>query len=459
MAAEGPGRADAARLQEAIEALRGLVERKPRDLTARRALAAALLEAGRPAEAREQLRACEKMAPKDDLVLYLLGVAEAEAGDLDAAIAAWRKLARRRASHAGAHYMLGRAYAAKRMWDAAVHHLNLAAEHGDEAATSPQAEPGQVVQMALEALAELHLARGQADKAVKTWERMLERDPNQVTALNNLAAAHLTAGRLAEAEAYAARAREAGADNAAFHYNLGQIALRKGDYLAAASHFAAAAERDPRDASLRVNLGDAWVRAGRRAEARAAWEEALRLEPGHPDAHFNLGVEAARDGDIEGALRHWTAVVERVPQFSPAWAHQVDLLLSRGREAEALEVAERWTRARPSDAWAWQSLAWARLAAGHGPKAAAAIRQAETLAPTHPRLALLKCAADAAAGRAAEAAAHLARAPEPQSVWPGERAVLARLGVARLAAVAVRGLDEAAAARVRRWLEAWQERA
>lgn len=456
MSVDGQGRADPARLQEAIEALRGLVARKPRDLAARRALAAALLEAGQPGEARDQLRACEKMAPKDDLILYLLGVAEAEAGDIDAAIAAWRRIVRRRPSHAGAHYMLGRAYASKGMWDAATHHLGLAAQHGDDAETSPQAQPGQVVQMALEALAEVHLARGHADQAIAAWQRMLERDPGQVMALNNLVAAHLSAGRLEEAEAYAERARAAGADNAAFHYNLGQIALRKGDALAAAAHFAEAARRDPKDASLRVNLGDAWARAGRRAEARAAWEEALRLEPGHPDAHFNLGVEAARDGDVDGALAHWSAVVERVPQFSPAWAHQVDLLLARGRASDALDVAERWTRARPRDAWAWQALAWARLALGHGPRAGAAIRQAESVAPGHPRLSLLKCASDAAAGRLAEAAAHLARAPEPESLWPGERAVLARLGLERLAAAPVE--DEASAARVRRWLDGWKGR-
>lgn len=428
-----------ARLDDAIARLERLVAKDPRDHASRRMLGAALMERRSPAQALPHLRAAARLNPRDDLTLYLLGLAAADAGDLDAAIDSWRRLIKERPNHAGGHFALGRAYASKRMWDAALHHLKRVAELDERDARTAGDVQRRAKPAAWEAIGEIHLARNQPGEAVAAWTRALDIDPGNVGVLVNLCAYAISVNSLDEAERYAALAAENGADTVAYHYNLGQIALRRGRPEDAARHFQAAIERDPADLSLRVNRGDALVRAGRVDEAVREWQEVERRDPGHPDANHNLAVEAARAGHVEEALGRWERVKEKVPQFAGAWAAQIELLVVHDRGAEAVEMAERWTRQYPGLAQAWHSLALARLALRHVPKAAQAVRKALDLARDDPHARFIAALLDLAQGRPEEAARRLPSL-SPDDLWPGEWAVLVSLADRRAAAAMAEAL-------------------
>jgi Flp pilus assembly protein TadD len=126
---------------------------------------------------------------------------------------------------------------------------------------------------ALELLASIDIAGGQDDEAARWLGQVLQREPNDVVALNNLAWIGVAQGNLPQARAYAQRAYTLAVTPETAD-TLGWIIARQGDNATALMLLQqAAGARD----SQTVLYHEAFVlrKTGRVAEARAVLDKAL----------------------------------------------------------------------------------------------------------------------------------------------------------------------------------------
>jgi tetratricopeptide (TPR) repeat protein len=107
----------------------------------------------------------------------------------------------------------------------------------------------------------------------------------------------------------------------------------------------------PQDAELRFREGVVLHKLGRLEEATAAYGAVLA---NHEERHFtsvdlgltgfkarqNLAVVFTEMGNLERAEAEWRAVVREMPRYRPGWRGLREVLLTRGRQQEALDLAE-----------------------------------------------------------------------------------------------------------------------
>jgi predicted Zn-dependent protease len=112
----------------------------------------------------------------------------------------------------------------------------------------------------------------------ETLRRILSKEPNNATALNNLG--YFLAERnerLPEALEMVQRALRAEPGNASFLDSLGWIYFRLGKLKEAERYLSDAARRNPASNTIQEHLGDLFQRLGDAQKARTAWQKALSL--------------------------------------------------------------------------------------------------------------------------------------------------------------------------------------
>lgn len=123
------------------------------------------------------------------------------------------------------------------------------------------------------------------DGAIKIYEELYTRNPDDVIVANNLASLLTThrgdAASFERAAAVAGRLR--GIPQPAFQDTWGWIALNRGDLEEALAHLEPAAQGIPGDAIVQYHLGRAYEAAERVAEARAQYAKVLELAEANGD--------------------------------------------------------------------------------------------------------------------------------------------------------------------------------
>ena len=71
-----------------------------------------------------------------------------------------------------------------------------------------------------------------------------------------------------------------------------------------------AVAREPRNAAYLDSLGWAYFRLGQMPEAERNLREAYRREPSDPTIEEHIGDLEAREGNVEGAIRHWEKALD-----------------------------------------------------------------------------------------------------------------------------------------------------
>ena len=196
-----------------------------------------------------------------------------------------------------------------------------------------------------------------AERAIETFQRMIERDGDSAAAHAGLARAYWVKGR----------APTAGADPVFFKQSLAvaQEAVRLDAYLADA----------------RVSLGLAQLNQGHHDEGREQFETALGLDPANADAHYGLGKLAEALGRPEEAETHHRQAVER--GSSPMYHNALgSFLYKRGRYEEAEEAFQASLSLAPDNVHALRNLGAIYYSLGRLDQAAAKFQSALKIRPT-----------------------------------------------------------------------------
>jgi predicted O-linked N-acetylglucosamine transferase (SPINDLY family) len=164
------------------------------------------------------------------------------------------------------------------------------------------------------------LQLGQLARAGKHFTAVLERNPDDLTALANLGAIHARTGRLAEAERLLSRALARDPDNHDARVNLANVVALQGDLMHAERLLRQTLGVQPEHVEALTNLGRVLADQRRTEAAAAALMAALRVRPQHATAHLNLANVSKDVGKYADAARHYASAVALRPRYAPAWS-------------------------------------------------------------------------------------------------------------------------------------------
>jgi protein O-GlcNAc transferase len=155
--------------------------------------------------------------------------------------------------------------------------------------------------------------KGRLQEARRTLQRLLDRDPHAIGALQlaGIVASELRAHD--QAIRYLTRARELAPSSAGAHLNLGKALQAAGRLDDAAAAFASAQKLQPDSPDIHIACGGACAEAERFGEAARHYREAIRLAPTSPNGYFNLAKVLSAARNHQEAAAAWEEVARREP--------------------------------------------------------------------------------------------------------------------------------------------------
>ncbi|ACY15897.1 tetratricopeptide repeat protein [Haliangium ochraceum] len=268
------------RVDDARQALEGLIEHAPDHLPARRLLVRIDSERGDYQALIGSLEAMLRLAPGDVQAYFdLAAVYRAVGRDVDAA-ALYQSVALDEGADAST-----RARAYKLLGDGARRRgeLEAAATAYEHAlALAPHEARSYFL------LAGMFIEAGEMARAEEMLRQVLAMPEHAADAYAGLAALSYRRGNLSEALWYAHRASWRRPESAALHYNVAVALSALGREADAMYEIRQGLRRAPEHAGLHYLHGVVLLRQARYGEAKPWFEAALRIEPGHEDALHNL---------------------------------------------------------------------------------------------------------------------------------------------------------------------------
>jgi Flp pilus assembly protein TadD len=252
-----------------IERMRRLLG--PNDPTAEEEYIDLLRNQGRRQEALSAIRSARLRFPDEDEFVNLEAATLTDLGRIDEATT----LLRGRLKGSLEDFEIYRLLSA----------LNTQAGRGKEAVEAARkmlelvpAERTDLINASLITLSSAQERAGDQKGSEESLRRVLAREPNNATALNNLGYFLIERNeRLSEALEMIQKAVRAEPTNSSYLDSLGWAYFKLGKLDEAERHLSEAARRDATSATIHDHLGDLYQRRGKPEQARAAWQKALAL--------------------------------------------------------------------------------------------------------------------------------------------------------------------------------------
>jgi len=200
------------------------------------------------------------------------------------------------------------------------------------------------------------MARGDGDLAVQCFYRAVDRDPENLDALQCLATALAATGRHQETLPIYKMIVNLAPDDP------------KGDFRQAG-------------ATARFNLAVALSRLEQFDQAAQAYRELLADHDDFGQAWYNLASLSHSQGRLTEARDAWKQVVRLNPRLVTAQVQLGEVLMDLGEPAEAMKAYAEAAKLQSADPAAWLNLANAAQAAGSLGRAATALKRAAELTP------------------------------------------------------------------------------
>lgn len=225
-------------------------------------------------------------------------------------------------------------------------HDAVGAEAGAGGAATEEYQRGQ--KLLLRSYKEADLA-----EAVKAFQSILAKDPNNALAEARLGAAYFVQygytddpKQLEMAADASNRAMKLDADLAAPYITMARIAAKQGQTQLATQDLKIAAEKEPRSAEVHGARGDLYEAQGRSPEALDEYRLAMTLDPEDWRWPMSLGVAEFRRGNVEEAIRQWQLGAHLAPENAMAY---YDLSIAHRRTGHIVEARGEMQRALDLD--------------------------------------------------------------------------------------------------------------
>ncbi|MBL8325879.1 MAG: PEP-CTERM system TPR-repeat protein PrsT [Rubrivivax sp.] len=230
---------------------------------------------------------------------------------------------------------------------------------------------------AVDALAALDLAQGQAEAARKRYEALLKLDPPAATAWLALAELALRSGAPV-AEVVGLVDRSVRADPKDAHNWRAAIDLQRrlGDPAATLSRAQAATAALPDDGDLMLALADAQQFGGEAMQSLATLNRLAQLRPQSAEVQLRLALAQGLAGQNAAARGPLAKAAELAPEAPEVLRASIALALAERQPDRALALARGQQQRQPRQALGWLLEAEVEAAQGHHEAAAKAWRAA-----------------------------------------------------------------------------------
>jgi tetratricopeptide (TPR) repeat protein len=128
------------------------------------------------------------------------------------------------------------------------------------------------------------------------------------------------------------------------------VFVRAGEWGSRVSVFEAAVRAQPRSARAQMELGSAYGDVGRFDDAVQAYRRATAILPGYAAAWYNFGNLYAHRGAFEPAEQAYRTALEHAPLLGPARYNLALVLISTGRDEDAVELLKPLANSQSRDA-------------------------------------------------------------------------------------------------------------
>jgi protein O-GlcNAc transferase len=255
-----------------------------------------------------------------------------------------------------------------------------------------------------------HYRAGRLAKAERLYRAILDKQPDNVDAIQGLAALCHRLGHPEEALALFRRAIVLDPNSRVADVQLGRLLEQRGDPVGAAICYRRAARLRPLDAAAQTDLARALAGQGEVAEAIEHYRRAVALAPNDAWIHIALGNELLREGAVADASASYERALAISPNLPEAHNNLGEALRRLGRRGEAVAASERALVLSPELAEAHNNLGNALREEGRQESAISHYEQALRLKPDWPEVHNNLAIALQEQGRTAEAVDHYEQA-------------------------------------------------
>ena len=142
-------------------------------------------------------------------------------------------------------------------------------------------------------------------KAIQSYQKVMELDPNYVEAYNNLGIIYQEMGDLEKAlEAYR-KSIEINPRYEKAYNNRGIVFYLQGRDEEALASFQKALALNPNNIESYINMGILFKNKGQIAKAIESYQKALAINPLHGETHYNIGLLYEQIENFDWAIRHY----------------------------------------------------------------------------------------------------------------------------------------------------------
>ena len=255
-----------------------------------------------------------------------------------------------------------------------------------------------------------HYRAGRLAEAESLYRALLDKQPDNVDAIQGLAVLRHQRGHPEEALALFRRAITLDPDSPVADRQLGRLLEQRGDPVGAAICYRRAARLRPLDAAAQAYLARALAGQGEVAEALGHYQRAVSLAPDDAWSHIALGNALLREGAVAEAPASYERALAINPDLAEAHSNLGEALRRMGRLSEAVAACERALTLKPELAEAHNNLGNALRQEGRLEPAISHYEQALSLKPDWPEVHNNVAIALQEQGRTPEAAEHYERA-------------------------------------------------
>jgi len=169
-----------------------------------------------------------------------------------------------------------------------------------------------------------HQKRGENEKAIEGYTKVIEMDPMNVEARTNLGVIYKNMGKPLQAvkEFQTVLSMNPKHENA--HNNLGVIFYLQGNLKSAIQEFREVIDINSRNKEAYINLGVIYKKKNRIPKAKRMFENALSIDLHSPEANYNLGLICEESGDIKQAISNYQKFIDLSDSTYPELAAKVE---------------------------------------------------------------------------------------------------------------------------------------
>ena len=161
-------------------------------------------------------------------------------------------------------------------------------------------------------------SKQQYEEAIVSFERVVEKFPDNFEGFYNLGLSHLRAGHIDEAIGIFEKSAKLNPDSFESYQALGESYFQKGESEKAAETLAHAVDLQPENPMSHYNLGLAYDKMDRTNEALQAYQKAIALKPDLSAPYYQAALASIRLENYKGAIAYFEKFLDLEPDAPEA---------------------------------------------------------------------------------------------------------------------------------------------